>query len=134
MKLRLGLAAALAAILIVLPVSAGRPAHAAPQPPSGTITLDQADPHLGDWVTFTWATTGLKGNQHPRIQIMCYQSSALVYGEAGPATQSFLLGGASSAWLYVGGPAECIATLYYWDWHPVQTFVPLASIGFAAGG
>lgn len=109
---------------------------------TGTISLDQPNPALGDTVTFTWTAEGLHGNQKPRIQIMAYQDvdgdgqvDDLVYGEAGPADQGFLLGGGSSLWLERGGPSHCIATLYYWDFHPVQTFVPLAEpIEFDAAG
>jgi hypothetical protein len=56
------------------------------------------------------------------------------YAAADSADASFVLGGGSSAWKSLGGPADCVATLYYWDWHPVQRFVPLASMSFAAGG
>jgi hypothetical protein len=56
------------------------------------------------------------------------------YAAADSADASFILGGGSSAWKSLGGPADCVATLYYWDRHPVQRFVPLASMSFAAGG
>ena len=148
-RIILTLAAALAAILIVLAVSATRPAHAGKPVASGTIVLDQAAPALGDWVTFTTTTANL-GGQNPRVEIDCYQAvpfdyswpdgsvhtqtDPLVFASAAPANDAQLLGGGGSVWLYHGGPAECVATLYYWDFHPVQTFVPLASISFSAGG
>ena len=99
---------------------------------TASITLNQADPHLGDWVTFTYVVPGTVSS--PRVQVVCYQGGVMVYGEAGPATQSFLLGGASSQWLTNGGAASCTATVYEWDWHPVQTFVPYASVDFAVAG
>jgi hypothetical protein len=108
-------------------------ASAAKPPRSSTaasITINQAAPHLGDWVTFTYSVPGTVSS--PRIQIMCYQSGALVYGEAGPATQSFLLGGGGSIWRTNGGAADCVATLYEWDFHPVQTFVPYSQTSFHA--
>jgi hypothetical protein len=125
------LAAMLVALFAIGGVSA-KGAHAATQ--SGTITLDQASPALGQYVTFTTTTTGLKGNQNPRIEIDCYQSGVLVFASAAPSNQPQQLGGAGSQWLTNGGPADCTATLYYWDFHPVETFVPLASTSFAAGG
>ena len=96
-----------------------------------TIEINQQNVALGDWVTFT--TTGVNSSS-PRIQIMCYQGTTLVYGEAGPAGQAFLLGGGMSQWLMGGGEADCEATVYEWDWHPQQTFVPFATTTFHAGG
>lgn len=134
--------AALAAFLIVLPVSAAKPV------PSGTIAIaDGYTPALGDDLLFDFTVEDI-GNKNPRIQILCYQEvtpenpDGLVYGEARDAepgssfnSQPFApLGGGSSEWLLNGGPAECVATLYFWDFHPSQTFVPLASVEFVAGG
>ena len=99
---------------------------------AATISINQSPVKLGDWVTFTYSVPD--GVRSPRIQVMCYQNGALVYGEAGTAGQSFLLGGGSSQWLVVGGAAECVATVYEWDFKPVQTFVPYASVPFSAGG
>ena len=104
----------------------GSPAAAA-----ASISINQADPHLGDWVTFTTSYPGTVSS--PRVQVMCTQGGVLVYGEAGPASQSFLLGGGMSLWLMGGGAADCVATLYEWDWHPQQTFVPYATYAFHAG-
>ncbi len=102
--------------------------------PPSTITLDQAGPHLGGYVTFSVSYAG--NVKSPRIQVMCYQDGALVYGEAGPADQSFLLGGASSTWLTNGGPASCTADLFYIVWNgnnPQQVFF-LVSTSFDAAG
>jgi hypothetical protein len=109
--------------------SAGKPPRATV---TNSITLNQADPHLGDSVTFTNVyDTSIKS---PRVQVVCTQDGAVTYAAADAADQSFVLGGGSSAWKSTGGEADCVATLYYWDWKPVQTFVPLASTSFHAGG
>lgn len=130
-------AAAFSAVLIVLPVSA------APSAQSGTIAIDSSSPALGDIVTFTTTTSGIKGNQNPRIEITCYQDNVLTYAEAHNVTptypapwdgSSFQLGGGSSQWLTDGGPANCNAILYYWDNHPTQHQVILATMSFSAGG
>jgi hypothetical protein len=75
---------------------------------SGTasIQLDQADPHLGDWVTFT--TSG-----GSRVALACYQGGLNMVYSADQATgTAFLLGGTSSEWLTNGGDALCYAWLY----------------------
>ena len=110
---------------------------------TGTIAIAAGyTPQLGQPLAFDITTDGLKGNQKARVQIMAYQAvtednpDGIVYGEARPAGEDFTpLGGGSSEWLTNGGSAECVATLYYWDFHPTQTFVPLADpITFSAAG
>jgi hypothetical protein len=92
-------------------------------------------PTLGDAVTFGVSVPKAVERQDPRIQVMCYQGTTLVYGEAGPYTQAFLLGGASSDWLNTSqGPAHCVADLYYWSYQGGQKFNWLASTAFDAGG
>ena len=107
----------------------------AKRPPSvqveATISINETDVALGDWVTFR--TTNVT-SRSPRIQVMCYQGGALVYGMALAASEAFELGGGSSDWRTNGGEADCVATLYEWDWRPVQTFVPYATVSFHAGG
>jgi hypothetical protein len=105
-----------------------------PGPSSSTasITLNQASPKLGDWVTFSY--TGVGNVQSPRIEIDCYQNGVLTFASAAPADQAQQLGGAGSVWLTNGGSANCTAILYYWDFHPSETFMPLANTSFAAGG
>lgn len=119
-----------------------------PKTQSGTIAIDPStSPVLGQPLLFDYTAEGLKGNQHPRIEIVAYQDvdgdgeiDDPVYTAAGPAdgsgitTQPFTLGGTSSEWLLRGGPAHCVAKLYYWDFHPVQTFVELARMEFDAAG
>jgi hypothetical protein len=116
---------------------------AAPPVPSGTLTLLTASPALGQVAQFEYTLSGGVNecpnggtNKCARIQVVCSQSGLQVYADAAPAVHStgFLLGGGSSVWLTNGGSADCVATLYFWDFHPNQTFVPLASVSFAAGG
>jgi hypothetical protein len=103
------------------------------------ITLKQSTsaaavhPSLGSEVAFA---TGYPTNvKNPRIEVLCYQGSDLVYGEAGSVDHTFQLGGASSAWLRAGGPAECTANLFYFGTHAGhQTYNRLASTTFSAGG
>lgn len=107
-----------------------------PKEQSGTIAIAAgSDLRLGGWVSFDWTAENLKGNQDPRIQVTAKQGEEVVYAAADPAGARFLLGGGSSLWLQRGGSASCEAILYYWDWHPQQTFVPLAEpIYFEAAG
>jgi hypothetical protein len=112
------------------------PALAQAKGPSGTkatVSLNQAAPRLGSSVTFSVSYP--KQIKSPRVQVTCYQGSALVYGEAGPSSQAFLLGGAWSIWLQNGGPASCTSVLYYYDTHGGgAVFTPMASTSFAAAG
>lgn len=134
----------LAAFILVGLVAFGQPAAAARKTPSGTIAIAAgSDLRLGGVVSFDYTVDGGVNECYPygtnkcaRIQVVCYQGDAAVYAAAEMAPfNSFVLGGGSSAWLTNGGPATCEATLYYWQWHPVQTFVPLApSITFEAAG
>ena len=91
------------------------------------------EPSLGSEVAFA---TGYPTNvKNPRIEVLCYQGSSLVYGEAGSVDHAFLLGGASSAWLRAGGSAGCTANLFYFGTHAGhQTYNRLASTTFSAGG
>ena len=91
--------------------------------PSGggsSISLNQADPHLGDAVTFT--TSG--GSS---ITVNCFQGGLgnLVYAARQATGTTFVLGGGSSAWQ--SGPASCVVYLYSRDKY-------LASTGFEAAG
>jgi hypothetical protein len=98
------------------------------------ITLNDPDPHLGEWVTFSVTLPPLPGWADPRIQIMCHQSGVLTYGEAGPFDQPFLLGGGSSEWLTNGGSADCLADLYYWSYNGGQEWNGMQSASFVAEG
>ena len=106
---------------------------------ASSITLNQGSafsasiPHLGSWVTFT---TVYPGNvKTPRVEVVCSQNGALVYGEAGSTGDAFLLGGGGSLWLNAGGSASCVANLYYFTWNGGQPgTVYLASTSFNAAG
>ena len=63
-----------------------------------------------------------------------YQDGNLVYGEAGPYSDLFLLGGAMSIWYLNDGPAICHGDLYYWSHNGGQKFNFLASTSFEAAG
>lgn len=92
-------------------------------------------PALGDSVTFAVTFPKSAEKFGPRIQVACYQADVLVYAEAGPYYQYFLLGGSSSDWLNISnGPAHCVADLYYWSYQGGQKFNWLASTEFDAGG
>ena len=89
-------------------------------------------PTLGSTVSFdtTYPTT----IKNPRIEVLCYQSGTLVYGEAGGVNDTFVLGGGWSVWLEKGGAADCVANLYYFGFHAgKQTYNKLASTSFSAG-
>ena len=90
------------------------------------------DPHLWDYVTFSATYPKTPDHYGVRIQVLCYQDGNLVYGEAGPYSQQFLLGGAMSNWFLSGGASSCHADLYYWSYNGGQKFNPLASTNFDA--
>jgi hypothetical protein len=127
----------IAAGLLVLPFGA-----ASARQSSGTPWIELASvngraasvqPSLGNTVTFA---TGYASNvKNPRIEVLCYQSGDLVYGEAGGVNDTFQLGGGASTWLSTGGAADCTANLFYFGWHAgTQTYNRLASTTFSAGG
>ena len=136
MSRRLVLTGILAAALAV----AAAPALGKGNPQSvSSITLNQSSgltqsqPHLGGSVTFTAVyPTNVKT---PRVEVLCYQNGALVYGEAGSPGDAFLLGGGGSLWLTAGGSASCVANLYYFTWNGGQPgTVYLATTSFDAVG
>jgi hypothetical protein len=93
--------------------------------------IAQSSPSLGSWVTFTTVIPSNVNN--PRVEVLCYQNGALVYGEGGSPTDAFLLGGGGSIWLSSGGSASCIANLYYFTWKGGQpATVYLAATRFDA--
>jgi hypothetical protein len=92
-----------------------------------------AAPSLGSSVSFT--VTYPTSVKTPRVEVLCYQNGALVYGEAGSPGDTFLLGGGGSLWLTAGGSASCVANLYYFTWkagQPATTY--LATTSFDAAG
>jgi len=88
-------------------------------------------PTLGSSVKF--ATGYPSTTKNPWVSVVCYQGSALVYGEGNTPSSTFVLGGAASTWLTVGGSAECTAELgdLYWrGGHEYYTY--LATTTFSA--
>jgi hypothetical protein len=117
MKRTLLVLSAITALLFGLaaPVSAARQAPSVKGPPGGrtaSIVLNQSDPHLGDWVTFTTTVPSTVNN--PRVQITCLQNGVLTYAMADSAGAVFELGGGSSAWRTSGSAADCTAILFEW--------------------
>jgi hypothetical protein len=112
-----------AAIVTADSASAGKGGGGKPGGGGASITLNQADPHLGDWVTFT--TSGSGSN----IQVACYWGLDLVWESKQRVGSAFLLGGTNSRWLSDGGSADCYAWLIGRDMNRIY-----ASTRFAAGG
>jgi hypothetical protein len=122
-------------------LAAASMAVAAPKPkpisPLDSIAL-VGTPALGNTLSFNYVL--VENVKSPRIQVVCTQDSGatIVYAEAKPANESFTLGGGSSLWLNDGtrshDSAQCVATLYEWDFQPVQTFVSYAVTSFTAAG
>lgn len=92
-------------------------------------------------VSFDYSYPGHLNN--PRVYVECDQDGSLVYGEAGGASGTFTLGGGWSLWVEAGGgPADCVATLFYfgvegqsnkeWNGRGQQVYVQLAQVGFHA--
>jgi hypothetical protein len=137
MKLRsaLVLSAVVCLVLAVSPANAGKvaPMIKLNGASSGGAAALATQPALGTWVTFT---TAIPSNVRvPRVEVLCYQNGALVYGEAGSPMDAFLLGGAASAWLSGGGGASCVANLFYFGQSGGQsTGVYLATTSFDAAG
>lgn len=142
----------LAGLVALLALAA--PASAAlPPAGSGSIVIDPAnsDLHFGGYVDFIGTYPGNRPGDskqdrlsNPRVQLLCYQSDELVYGEAGGTAHVFSLGGSSSQWIANGGgAADCHADLFYfkkvgsdkeWSGHGDQEVVFLASVDFSVSG
>ena len=112
--------------------SAGEGGGKAPVPSS--IVLHQSNPYLGEWIDFVTTYPGTVKN--PRVIVNCYQNDALVWGEVGLVTDSFKLGGDSSPWVEIGGPASCYADLenLIWHGHNMQEWDWLAGADFEVTG
>ena len=125
---------------VLLLFCAGVVAADKPVPVAPSIVLNEADPALGDSLTFAVTFSSKVEKFGPRIQVLCYQGGIIVYGESGPYYQAFQLGGGSSPWLNDTPPADrespahCTADLYYWSYHGWQKFNWLASTEFDAAG
>jgi hypothetical protein len=108
----------------------------------GTLALDQANPSLGDAVSFSWSidSNNLPGN--PLISVHCYHGGEVVYGETHwAASQNFVLGGhwgpgerGATEWMNEGGAADCAAVLKYYDSRLTPQTVVVATVLFVAEG
>lgn len=76
-------------------------------------------PHFGDSVTFTTAYPDTFNKYWVYINVLCYQlvgsDHVLVYASTQKPDATFYLGGTPSPWVPNGGPATCIANLFYWS-------------------
>ena len=83
------------------------------------ISLDQAGQalSLGSSVTFTTTVGDLTGNEYALVYLKCTQGDTVVYGQLALPGTTFVLGGGSSPWWQVGGPASCMAYLYAYGTH-----------------
>jgi hypothetical protein len=114
----------------------GAPAMAQTNKPvsPASITLNQSNPSLGEWVTFT---TSYGSAKNPRISAACYQNGAIVWSQLGLVTDSYKLGGDASPWLANGGgPASCEADLVnqVWNGKNIEQLNLLASTEFSVPG
>jgi hypothetical protein len=122
-----------------------------PAPNSGSIAVaDGSELSYQGIVTFDAA--GAEGLKNPRIYVEAFgpdgddpdEAPDLIYGEAGGAGDSFTLGGGWSKWVERGGgPAPCVASLFYfkiegksreWNGRGQQEYVLLAKCEFHAEG
>ncbi len=102
--------AVLVAVLVLgfatTPVLAGGKANGHRATNGSTITLDQPDPHFGNWVTFTVATEA----SNDWVNARCYQGGQLVYAQwqevIDHSAGVFALGPTPS---WTGGAAQCVA-------------------------
>jgi len=86
---------------------------------ASSISLDQAGQalSLGSSVTFTTTVGDLTGNEYALVYLKCTQGDTVVYGQLALPGTTFVLGGGSSPWWQVGGPASCMAYLYAYGTH-----------------
>jgi hypothetical protein len=131
-----GLVALVIVALSVSVTSAAPGNHSVPsaiwlEQPAGTTALDSSWPALSDAVAF--GATYPKNTKNPWVSLMCYQDGTLVYGAGGKVDQTFVLGGASSDWVRVGGGADCTAELgdLYWK-GGYEYYTYLAQTAFTA--
>lgn len=102
-----------------------------------SIVLATPNPAFGVSVQFTYTPTELSGppKSQSRIYVTAYQGDVLVYGQAGWASDTFLLGGGSSDWHTSPGPAHCVAQLFFWSYKGgTQQYNLLAQTEFDAAG
>ena len=113
---------------------AGRGGNGANADSRAGISINEAPASLGAVATFT--SEYPRSAKNPRITVRCWQGGTMVWATSGGVTDSYLLGGAASDWLRIGGAAECTADLYDLTWNgaSMQEWAWLAGTAFAAGG
>lgn len=138
-------------VLVAVMLSMGIGHAKQAQPPVGpaSISINQSNVKLGDYVTFT--VTAPKNHFDERITVICEQpvpftytypdgsvqtqTDPLVFAMGGTWDYAFLLGGSMSVWYLHDGPAACRAELYYWgSSQGQQTYNVLATTTFQAAG
>ncbi|MBI2763215.1 MAG: hypothetical protein HYX54_05630 [Chloroflexi bacterium] len=72
---------------------------------------------LGSSVTFATSVADLTGNEYALVYLECTQGGTVVYGQLDLPGTTFVLGGGSSPWLEVGGPATCVGYLKAYGTH-----------------
>jgi len=112
-----------------------------PAEDSGHLAVDGELVYQGHVSFEAQGTTGLK---NPRVWVFAEQQGNVVWGAGCAPGEVIKLGGDSSLWVHSGGgPADCVAQLYYilgehggeWSGHGAQTgTVTLAQIEFLVDG
>jgi hypothetical protein len=124
MMKRLLLAVALASVLAGASVSAAGKTQSSvvlnvPTLYSSPTSISTSWPRLGDSVTFTATYPDSLTKYYVYVNLLCYQwigaDHVLVYATTQKPDTSFLLGGTNSPWVQNGGPASCVANLFYWS-------------------
>ena len=116
-------------VLLAATVSAAPKPAAAP-----TIALHpSSDVRLGGWVLFEVEAAKQQFDRYRlSVQVLCYQEGHVVFAGSMRPEYAMLLGGYVSPWLESGGPAICVADLYYWT--HANKLVVLATTDFDAAG
>ena len=122
---------ALAAASVSVAARGSNPATIVLVPPGGGAVPTTIWPRLGDGVAFATTYPKQLDKYGVGVHLSCFQNGSLVYSETQPNTATFTLGGTSSPWRTTGGPAYCVADLYYWN---SQGFNWLAGAQFTASG
>lgn len=111
---------------------------------TGTLSLDQLNPVLGDIVTFSWSATDLPSNisvDQIRISLEGYIDGRISWGQSDFANDQTLLlvpwDMTIEGWPLIAQDVTCVAKLYYWTWEKIdgvdqQVFNELASLVFVA--
>jgi hypothetical protein len=105
-----------------------------PKDSGSVVALVETNPKLGDTVTFA-TEYDVQDRYRPYVwvQVLAYNADgSIVWGQANYPDKGFLLGGTASPWKEQGGPAHCVAMLYYWAQN--GKMIVLATDDFEAAG